>query len=50
MAPPNATVVTIKQEVVQVRQEDKYNTLVEHVRKNTGSTLVFMKTKHNAKN
>ena len=49
VAPPNATVVTIKQEVVQVRQEDKYNTLVEHVRKNTGSTLVFMKTKHNAK-
>jgi ATP-dependent RNA helicase DeaD len=49
VAPPNATVVTIKQEVVQVRQEDKYNTLVEHVKRNTGSTLVFMKTKHNAK-
>jgi len=49
VAPPNATVVTIKQEVVQVKQEDKYNTLVDHVRRNTGSTLVFMKTKHNAK-
>ena len=49
VAPANATLVTIKQEVVQLRQEDKYNTLVEHVKKNTGSTLVFMKTKHNAK-
>ncbi len=49
VAPPNATVVTIKQEVVQLRQDDKYNTLVEHVKRNTGSTLVFMKTKHNAK-
>ena len=49
VAPANATLVTIKQEVVQLRQEDKYNTLVEHVKKNTGSALVFMKTKHNAK-
>ena len=49
VAPANATVITIKQEIVQLRQEDKYNTLVEHVKKNTGSTLVFMKTKHNAK-
>ena len=49
VAPANATVITIKQEIVQLKQEDKYNTLVEHVKKNTGSTLVFMKTKHNAK-
>jgi superfamily II DNA/RNA helicase len=49
VASANATVITIKQEVVQLRQEDKYNTLVEQIKTKHGSTLVFVKTKHNAK-
>lgn len=44
-----ATLITIKQEVVQLRQEDKYNTLVEQIKTKHGATLVFVKTKHNAK-
>ena len=49
VAAANATVITIKQEVVNLRQEDKYNTLVEQIKTKHGATLVFVKTKHNAK-
>ncbi len=49
VASANATLITIKQEVVQLRQEDKYNTLVEQIKIKHGATLVFVKTKHNAK-
>ena len=49
VAAANATLITIKQEVINLRQEDKYNTLVEQVKTKHGSTLVFVKTKHNAK-
>jgi ATP-dependent RNA helicase DeaD len=49
VASANATLITIKQEVVQLRQEDKYNTLVEQIKTKHGATLVFVKTKHNAK-
>ena len=49
VAAVNATLITIKQEVINLRQEDKYNTLVEQVKTKHGSTLVFVKTKHNAK-
>ena len=49
VAAANATLITIKQEVINLRQEDKYNTLVEQVKTKHGSTLVFEKTKHNAK-
>ncbi len=50
VASANATLITIKQEVVQLRQEDKYNTLVEHVKTKHGVySCVFVKTKHNAK-
>ncbi len=49
VAAANATLITIKQEVINLRQEDKYNTLVEQVKTKHGSTLIFVKTKHNAK-
>ncbi len=50
VASANATLITIKQEVVQLRQEDKYNTLVEQIKTKHGvNSCVFVKTKHNAK-
>ncbi len=38
----------IKQEVIQVNEEDKYNKLLEELYKRKGSILIFVKTKRNA--
>lgn len=49
VASASATLVTIKQEVIRLRQDEKYPQLVEQIKTKHGSTLVFVKTKHNAK-
>jgi len=46
----NVPSINIKQEVIHLQQEQKYNELIKQLQERTGSVLVFVKTKHNSKN
>ena len=50
MGATNVLSIKIKQEVVHIQQEQKYNELIKQLQQRTGSVLVFVKTKHNSKN
>lgn len=50
MGATNVLSIKIKQEVVHIHQEQKYNELIKQLQQRTGSVLVFVKTKHNSKN
>ena len=50
MGATNVLSIKIKQEVVYIQQEQKYNELIKQLQQRTGSVLVFVKTKHNSKN
>jgi superfamily II DNA/RNA helicase len=50
MGATNIPSVKIKQEVIHIKQEQKYEELIRQLQERTGSILVFVKTKHNAKN
>jgi len=50
MGATNVLSIKIKQEVVHIQQEQKYNELIKKLQQRTGSVLVFVKTKHNSKN
>ena len=50
MGATNVLSIKIKQEVVHLQQEQKYNELVKQLQQRAGSVLVFVKTKHNSKN
>ncbi|MFM7987933.1 MAG: DEAD/DEAH box helicase, partial [Candidatus Fonsibacter sp.] len=49
MGATNVLSIKIKQEVVHIQQEQKYNELIKQLQQRTGSVLVFVKTKHNSK-
>jgi len=46
----NVPSIKIKQEVIHIKQEQKYQELIKQLQERTGSILVFVKTKHNSKN
>jgi len=46
----NVPSINIKQEVIHLQQEQKYNELIKQLQERAGSVLVFVKTKHNSKN
>jgi superfamily II DNA/RNA helicase len=46
----NVPSIKIKQEVIHIKQEQKYHELIKQLQERTGSILVFVKTKHNSKN
>jgi superfamily II DNA/RNA helicase len=46
----NLPSINIKQEVIHLQQDQKYNELIKQLQERTGSILVFVKTKHNSKN
>ncbi len=50
MGATNIPSIKIKQEVIQIQQEQKYHELIKQLQQRTGSVLVFVKTKHNSKN
>jgi ATP-dependent RNA helicase DeaD len=50
MGATNVPSIKIKQEVIHIKQEQKYQELIKQLQERTGSILVFVKTKHNSKN
>jgi len=50
VAPPGSTVERVDQEVYVMKREDKYHQLEKILHEYKGSVLVFIRTKHGAKN
>lgn len=44
----NVVAVNIKQDVIRIEQDKKYNELMSQLRERNGSVIVFIKTKYNA--